>query len=299
LPAGRVWSNVVINPDGRTGKDRNILMNLTDLFSERYDAYFQAAHRGTPLWLFVHVPKTAGSSLNAEMVPILFPNYNIHIDYSRLDPGEAAHSYEALFDRSVDQFIELAQEKHYRYCSGHINVAQMERIRGAIPDVRPVTMIRDPVLRFISDYRYQRSDMHPGHDQFREAFPLIQDYLRLEGDWNKTATSLLPPALRAEGDVQECVDWLISTYAFIGVQEQYSLSLHALTCFAGVPKRSSIRTRVNDPTPDNEVHLTDELRQEIRYRNALDIALYDAIAPRFTAISDSLASYLNRVAPRR
>ncbi len=274
-------------------------MNLGDLFSQRYDTYFKAAHRGNPLWLFVHVPKTAGSSLNAEMVPILFPNYNIHIDYSKLAPGEAAHSYEALFDRSVDQFIDLAQERPYRYCSGHINVGQMERIRGAIPDVRPVTMIRDPISRFISDYRYQRSDMHPGHEQFRQAYPRIEDYLLLEGDLNKTATSLLPPALRAEGRVQDCVDWLISTYAFIGVQEHYNLSLHALTWFARIPKRSRIRTRVNEPTPDNEVILTDELRQEIRHRNALDIALYDAIAPRFAAISASLSTYLDRVAPRR
>ncbi len=273
-------------------------MKLTDLFSERYDAYFQAAQRGDPLWLFVHVPKTAGSSLNGEMVPILFPNHNIHIDYSKLDPSEAEHSYAALFDRSVDEFIELARARRYRYCTGHINVAQMERIRAAVPDVRPVTMIRDPVSRFISDYRYQRSAMHPGHEQFRSAYPLIQDYLRLESDWNKTATSLLPPALRAGGSVQDCVDWLIATYAFIGVQEHYSLSLHALTWFAGVPKRSKLRTRVNDPTPDNEVILTDELHQQIRDRNALDIALYDAIAPRFNAISASLATYLDRVAPR-
>jgi hypothetical protein len=160
-------------------------------------------------------------------------------------------------------------------------------------------MIRDPISRFISDYRYQRSDMHPGHEQFRQAYPRIEDYLLLEGDLNKTATSLLPPALRAEGRVQDCVDWLISTYAFIGVQEHYNLSLHALTWFARIPKRSRIRTRVNEPTPDNEVILTDELRQEIRHRNALDIALYDAIAPRFAAISASLSTYLDRVAPRR
>ena len=41
-----------------------------------------------------------------------------------------------------------------------------------------------------------------------------------------------------------------------------------------------------------------DLQQEIREKNALDIALYEAIAPRFMAISDSLAVYLDRVAPR-
>jgi hypothetical protein len=273
-------------------------MKLTDLFAERFDTYFQAAQTGDPLWLFVHVPKTAGSSLNGEMVPILFPNHHIYIDYGKLDPSEVNNSYEALFDRSVDWFIGLAQAKRYRYCTGHINAAQVERIVAAVPNVRPVTLIRDPVSRFISDFRYQRSDMHPGHEQFRAAYPEIHDYLRLEGDWNKTATSLLPVDLRASGDAQACVDWLMSTYAFIGIQELYDLSLHALTWFAGKPKRSKVRKRINDPTPENEVVLTEELEQEIRERNKLDIALYDAIAPRFTAISESLASYLDRVAPR-
>jgi hypothetical protein len=274
-------------------------MKLADLFGRRYDAYFQAAQQGDPLWLFVHVPKTAGSSLNSEMVPILHPNHNIHIDYSQLDPWEADFSYEALFDRSVDEFIGLARAARYRYGSGHINATQMQRIRLSLPDVRPVTMIRDPVTRFISDYRYQRSDMHPGHQQFRGAYPSIEDYLRLESDWNKIATSLLPADLRAAGDVPDCIDWLVATYAFIGIQEHYALSLHALTWCAKTPKRATARTRVNPPTPDNKVVLNPELLAEIRARNALDIALYDAIAARFEAIRPSLAAYLDRAAPRR
>jgi len=78
----------------------------------------------------------------------------------------------------------------------------------------------------------------------------------------------------------------------------YGLCLHALSWFAGVPKRSKVRRRINDPTPDNEVILSYDLQEEIRQRNALDVALYDAIGPRFMAISDSLTTYLDRVAPR-
>jgi hypothetical protein len=273
-------------------------MHLTDLFAERYDTYFDEAHKGEPLWFFVHVPKTAGSSLNGEMVPILFPNHHIYIDYSKLDPSEVDQSYEALFDKSVDRFIGLAQAKRYKYCTGHINATQLLRIVAEVPNVRPLTLLRDPVSRFISDYRYQRSPMHPGHEQFGAAYPRIEDYLKQEGDWNKTATSLLPTEMRAEANVQECVDWLISTYAFIGIQELYGLSLHAMTWFGGVPKRSKVRKRINDPTPENEVVLTYDLQQEIRERNALDIALYEGIAPRFMAISDGLTAYLDRVAPR-
>jgi hypothetical protein len=46
------------------------------------------------------------------------------------------------------------------------------------------------------------------------------------------------------------------------------------------------------------VILSYDLQEEIRERNSLDVGLYDAIGPRFMAISDSLTTYLDRVAPR-
>ena len=290
-------------------------MDLNDLFAGNFDKYFADAHAGAPLWFFVHVPKTAGSSLNGEMVPSLFPNHHIYIDYSKLDPSEVDQSYEALFDKSVDRFIELAQAavaaadaagpaagpkgpKRYRYCTGHINAAQLDRIVSEVPDVRPFTLLRDPVKRFVSDFRYQRSPLHPGWENFHATYPTIEDYLKVEGDWNKTATSLLPNDLRVSGDVEACVDWLIGTYPFIGIQELYATSLHALTWFAKKPKFSKVRKRINDPTPETNVPLSDVLLEEIRAANAMDIALYEAIAPRFVAIADDLAAYLDRVAPR-
>jgi hypothetical protein len=246
----------------------------------------------------VHVPKTAGSSLNGELAPILTPSHHIFIDYSQLNAAEAQQSYEALFDQSVDRFIEAAQSTRFRYCTGHINASHVQRIAEAVPNVRPITLLRDPVARFVSDYRYQRSSMHPGHADFAAAFPRIEDYLEKEGDWNKTATTLIPEAVRINGSAGDCATWLMRHYAFVGVQEMYELSLHALSWFAGTPRRPTVRKRVNTPTPENEVVLTPALEAEIRARNALDVGLYEALAPRFLAVAPLLADYLDRVAPR-
>lgn len=273
-------------------------MHLNDLFAGQFDRYFAEAHAGKPLWLFVHVPKTAGSSLNAELNAVLSPAAHIFINYAELNATEAAQTYETLFDQAVDKFIQKARGKKFRFCTGHINASHVLRIRDSLPDVRPMTLLREPVSRYISDYRYQKSDMHPGHEQFAAAYPTIHDYLKLEGDFNKTATSLLPPELWQARDVEACVAWLTETYAFIGVQELYSLSLHALTWFGGVPRRPQVRKRINTPTPDNDVVLTLDLQEEIREKNSLDIAIYDALAPRFTAIADRMQAYLDRVAPR-
>jgi hypothetical protein len=78
----------------------------------------------------------------------------------------------------------------------------------------------------------------------------------------------------------------------------YALSLHALTWFAGMPRRPKVRRRINTPTPESEIVLTEDLVAEIRARNAKDIALFEVLAPRFMAVSDHLTTYLNRVAPR-
>lgn len=186
-------------------------MKLTDLYAGNFESYFTDAQANHPLWLFVHVPKTAGSSLNGELQSIFSPSHHMFIDYAKLDPSEATLSYEYLFDQAVDRFIAMAQAKRFRYLTGHINASQVLRIVANVPNVRPITLLREPVSRFISDYRYQRSEMHPGHAEFREQYPTIQDYLRLEGDWNKTATSLLPPELWRTGDAEACTAWLLDT----------------------------------------------------------------------------------------
>jgi hypothetical protein len=274
-------------------------LSLADLFAGRFDAYFTAARAGRPLWLFVHVPKTAGSSLNAELAPILPPSAHIFIDYSKLNSAELQQSYEELFDHSVDRFIEAARTKRFRFCTGHINAAQVQRIADAVPRTRPVTLLREPVSRFISDYRYQRSAMHPGHEAFAAAYPSIEDYLRLEGDWNKTTRTLVPAAIRERGDMDACAAWLVDHYAFVGIQEMYELSLHVLSWFAGKPCRPTVRKRINTPTPDNNVELTPELDAEIRARNMMDVALYEAIAPRFAGVAGALGDYLQCVAPTK
>jgi hypothetical protein len=94
------------------------------------------------------------------------------------------------------------------------------------------------------------------------------------------------------------VDYLIDTFCFIGFQELFPVSLHALTWFAKKPRYSTVRRRISDPEANNEVVLTYELQEAIRERNGLDVAIYELLSARFFAISDALTVYLNEHAPR-
>jgi hypothetical protein len=267
-------------------------MVLRDLYEGRFAAYFGALANTDALWLFVHVPKTAGSSFNAELTPLLKPNHHVFIDYTQT----AEKPYHTLYDEAVERFIAQAQDTPLRYATGHINGGHVERIMAALPRVRPVTLMRQPVSRFISDYRYQRTPMHPGHEKFRQDFPTIEDYLGQKGEWNKTANYLVPPHIRRDG-AEACIDYVMARYAFVGIQEMYPLSLRMVTTLAGSPARPGAKHRVNAPTPENSVELTPELERSIRSHNALDMALYEVFAKNLAAVRGELIAYLDETAP--
>ena len=91
-------------------------------------------------------------------------------------------------------------------------------------------------------------------------------------------------------DPEECVEWLLRSYAFVGVQEMYPISFRVLTALVGEPAWPRLRENVNRDEEGEEV--TPELAAAVREANALDAALHDAVFPRWRAIRDALAQYL-------
>ena len=134
---------------------------LATLFAGDFDRYFDEASAGDPLWLFVHVPKTAGSSMEVEMSSILKPNGHIEIDYT-----DTSKTYQVLFDEAVQRFVARHQTEPYRFATGHIVARHTDMLRAAIPNLRCFSMLRSPVNRLISDYRYQRSSMNTAREEF-------------------------------------------------------------------------------------------------------------------------------------
>ena len=55
-----------------------------------------------------------------------------------------------------------------------------------------ITMLRDPAVRMISDYRYQTTPAHPVHREFVERFPTFEDYLATEWTRNRMFRFLRP-----------------------------------------------------------------------------------------------------------
>jgi hypothetical protein len=258
------------------------------LFAGDFDRYYAEAGQGAPLWLFVHVPKTAGSSMQAEMSAIHKPSANIEIDYAQ----PSTKPYQARFDDAVQHFIDQHHAAPYRFATGHIVARHTELIRQSIPDLRCFTMIRNPIARIISDYRYQRSNMNVGRDEFIAKTPDFATYVARPFVHNKTAIALVPRAIVDAGDGAAAVDFVMNNFAFVGMQEMYPLCLRALTTLSGQPRSAEAKVRVNPETEDNRVEMLPEQEAELRKLNAVDLALFQAFTTKWRAIRDDLRAYL-------
>jgi hypothetical protein len=262
-------------------------MALSLLFDGRFDDYVSAVREDARLWLFVHVPKTAGSSLGGELAALQPPYCNIHIDHlDRSKPGPER------FDAAVDRFLVEARQREFHSASGHILNRHMEQINQALPGVRPLTMLRAPLSRLVSDYRYQRSPMHPLHEEVAKRTPDLESFLHLPGQRNRTARHLAPADLVRREKVPECVDYVLERFAFVGLQEQYDLSFRALTTLiSGRARSPEQKKRVNED--GEKVDVTPDLAGLAARLNPIDFAIYDALTARFAAIEAPLADWLS------
>jgi hypothetical protein len=261
-----------------------ILMDL--LFEERFAEYLREASLADRLCIFVHVPKTAGTSLRSELALRLQPDANIAVDYT-----DTSRSFHERMDDAVRDFLDTEVARGVRFASGHILGRHAARIRCDRPDARFVTFLRDPVQRVVSDYRHQRSPRHPVHAEFIARVPSLEAYLDIRWERDKAAQHLIAPEVLIAADPEECVDYLLRSYAFIGVQEMYPISFRTLTALIGQPAWPKLRENVN-ADDDAERQVTPELAARIRAANPIDTALYEAVFPRWQTVRDALARHL-------
>jgi hypothetical protein len=259
---------------------------METLFAGQFGDYLRETSAGQGPWIFVHVPKTAGTSLRNELAKLLQPDSNIMVDYT-----DTSRSFHERMDDAVNQFLAEHAARPYAFASGHILGRHVSRIRQQIPDARFVTFLRDPVARLVSDYRYQRSPKHPVHADFIARVPSFEAYLELRPERNKMAQHLLPPDVLLRGDPEECIDSMLRTYCFIGVQEMYPISFRCLTTLLGTPLWPRLRENVGSEA-DDELAMSPEVIGRVREVNPLDCALYDAVFPRLAAVRDGLARHL-------
>lgn len=245
-------------------------MPFASFGSSPLTAFLEGERAPDALWFFVHIPKTAGTSVTAELDRIRSPYANVAIDYERRD---IAH------DNAIRQAVEAFAAGpigRTRSASGHVPSDLLGTITQARSDTRLFTLLRDPVRRVISDYTYQTTPAHPLHEAFRKRYPRIEDYVLAPTEQNKMffflsgerGAQAFPAAYKA----------IEQRYAFIGLVELYPMSFNIISRLMGTGALPTEHRRVTSAEAKESVALTPSLVTLIRQANGLDQQLYDRVA---------------------
>jgi hypothetical protein len=218
---------------------------------------------------FVHIPKTAGTTLH-KVISHRFPRGRIAIHHDTESPPSA----------------ELAAEIHARgacVIMGHFSVG----LHRFIPSLRYVTCLRDPVPRLISHYRHALHD--PAHYLHREAkFLTLADYVSsgLSGELSDGMTRMLAgvPDFH-HGEVNEATLALATSnletlFDAIIPSERFDEGVLLFAADMGWPSPYYLRRKVGRHHGPSSPPDPETLRA-IESHNRYDRQLYDLFSARF------------------
>jgi len=230
------------------------------------------------LWLFLHIPKTAGSSFGSELAALRPPYRNIHVDYRN-----HSRPFAEQLQRAVDEFVADCKRVRFRSASGHLALHHVHQIRDAVPDCKLVTFVRDPVARVVSDYRYQRTPAHPPYRDFITKYPNLRSYVSSPGARDKMFDHLAgDKSLPFQVGYRSIQD----TFSFIGLVEHYPMCFNVFTRLCGLDAMPMLYRRRTEENSDNRVTLDLATIREIRQRNSRDCRLYNRVRNAWDAVAD-------------
>lgn len=242
-------------------------MSLVNLINFDLDKFVADNRDDKDCWFFVHIPKTAGSSFGTELNELLSPNFNVNVD-----DDHRQVPYQQKVVTAAQGFNERLKQGPCRFASGHIPVQLLRKHVEDWRKLKLITILRDPVRRVVSDYRYQRTPLHPTHGQFIKNFPTLESFARTARGRNKMFRFLRP---YPKASVEECKEFIVEHFAFVGLLEMYPLSFRLVTRMLGQERGPSRHVRKTMENEHNRVEVTPELVELLRELNSQDLELYD------------------------
>lgn len=267
-------------------------VNFLTLGPDDVDGWIAQGRAWTGPWLFHHIPKTAGSSMAAELAARAGPYANIVPDYSATS-SRTADSMIAAIDRFFDQTeaqTEAQTGGRVRSLSGHFAGAQFDHLRARLPDGhRAFTFLRHPVARIYSEYNYCMTPSHPPWRLFAERFPTIRDFVDAPQEHDKCAFYMFGTT---RIDPQAAIARMAEAYAVIGLQERYPVSFLMISAMIWGPSLPAHRER----SAPEAARIDPAIAAAIIERNPVDMALFEAVAGVYNRIGPTLWDRLRPLA---
>jgi hypothetical protein len=228
----------------------------------RFDDLLLRPEPLAPPLIFVHVPRTAGSTLNS----VFMKNYKFRADsrgndfFSRYTARELINLAGA--PRSEDDRVRPG------FFTGHVKLDNL--IFRAMP-VRfvAVTLLREPIERVISHYRFNSTQPSAIQDAIRSERLSVIDYCRKFGSAVSSQYRVFAP----DGGVDVALRRLETEVSFFGLQSQFEPSVQALGRLLGLPTTSY---KPLNRTPAGATGVTEDEAAELRSMLTDDVVFYEA-----------------------
>jgi hypothetical protein len=232
---------------------------------------------GPEALIFLHIHKTAGTTLNR----IIEWEYNPLLIFT-VDP----HGIRATAERF--KTLSERRRRRFRVVRGHLFYGIHEFLpQGA----SYITMLRDPVSRLLSSYRFiLRWRLHPLHRRFKAERLGVEDLIRLtpnrqnlqcrfiagvgrieDLDVLTEATEAAPRGICDERLLEIAKENLMRSFRVVGLTERFQESLSLMMIYFGWEIRFYEKRRVSKVSEKVETALAEMIREHDR----LDVELYD------------------------
>lgn len=248
-------------------------MGMTDQTDD-----LQARIRPSTL-LFVHIPKTAGTTFQSILRKL----------YSEPDRCELYPSWWV-----AKKGLELRPKREpFRAVGGHFTygVHTKPEIRPFLEDdIHYVTFLRDPVDRIVSTFNHLINSDFPEHRAIITKHPTLEEYLKHKSarnaqtwfitGWRKTPIRRAPNAA-----VRAAIDLIRDRFKVVGITERFDESLVLFAKTFGWDLPTYVPENLAS-SRERRLHiddLDDSLIERIRDINRCDIAIYEYAISMFDA----------------
>jgi hypothetical protein len=246
---------------------------------------------GQPPFLFLHIPRTAGTTFNG----ILERNF----------PPEAVLSLYTREDFAKNAVIDKARLDGVRLIQGHVLFTDYDALTFYDAPVRAVTFLREPVSRVISEYFFLRtwpqqhlfSLLTRGNVSLADYVAGTHKLLRYKGsNFMTRVLSGMDPDSRPEAALARAKANLRDRFAAFGLTADFDASLLLFADVLGLT--DLLYERRNSLRRPEARRASPEERALVAARNTLDAALYrfaeELFAARVAAGGRAFASRLAR-----
>jgi hypothetical protein len=239
---------------------------------------FFSSGRESPTVIFIHIPKTAGSTMTA-VSESHFSSEERYITSGSPDNVEG----------KLDTFFTLSEEEKHRikWLSGHMGFGLHEHLPQAAVYI---TLLRDPIDRLLSSFYFNKSiDFSPFYEEINSGRMGLQEYVQhfidvetdnlqtrmVSGNWYKKGSGPCTPQM-----LELAKQNLRHYFMLVGVTERFDEFYFLLRYEMKWSWTWHINHNVTRRRPRSD-SLSPELRRFLEKNTQYDRALYDYAATLF------------------